>query len=370
MNFGHLRIDQGALNILFALLSVLLTLGLGSVLGVGSSNPQIPDPNTTVTTTPAGTTTPIEESETPVEETTAASEEPTPTTAVEETATTTVPAAEETTPSTSAEAEPSASTNEVTTTPEQTRSATESKAPSETATPTSEVVTPSQIPTPTESETSKPAAEIRQGNVLLIGDFQENKGLFSKCTLGYVHKESKIAITAGHCADGGHRPGTSVYMQYNEGDMVKIGTWKGTSDRYADTLGTEAEDKFAFINGDMGYIALEETAEVTIPESPNVMSGETMIHTLPAPGTEVCMFRSQANTVICGLMYQLQESYMIYNLSAVKGESGGPIWQKIGGFLGVISATSILTIDDKGVEKQIPVIWAAINGLADTLFNN
>lgn len=387
MTFGTFRVDTHVLNIILALISLVLALGLGQALLPGSSQPHSAQPS--ATPTPSATTTAP----------TSAAPSPSASSAQESTPTMVEPAESATQPSpgeSATQAAPNASTTQpvpaetttVTATPTVAPSAaTETTAPpGETTTaessapstsPAAETTTQATTPaeqTPAESAApvapTKPeptALEIRQGGVIFVGDFDLNNGVFNKCTLGYVHKETKIAYTAGHCGDH-HSPGVPVYMYTTDGTLLQIGSWYGTSENYLGNHGEEV-NKFDFINGDMGYIALEESTGVVIPETANAMSGDTIYRELPTNGEEVCAYRSQAMDVTCGRMYQLNGSYIVYNTTSVKGESGGPIWRKAGGFLGVISATSVISLLQAGKVVDVPVVWAALNNLADTLFD-
>lgn len=176
------------------------------------------------------------------------------------------------------------------------------------------------------------------------------------CTLGFNDHARGVSYTAAHCAS---QPGQRVrLMNPRTGELSDpVGTIKPSSNYKSFELGND----WAEIVWDRG---------VTMGANP--YSGDTML-TLDQvkPGEEVCYHgettHKRSNKVTCGSYVDRLEQSFVTNIKDGKpGDSGGPIWVKDRGFIGVVSAGSgsmegtgtYMLFGGKAVQGE-PVLWGS-----------
>lgn len=176
------------------------------------------------------------------------------------------------------------------------------------------------------------------------------------CTLGFNDHARGVSYTAAHCAG---QPGQRVRLvNPRTGESSDpVGTIKPSSSYKSFELGND----WAEIVWDRG---------VTMGANP--YSGDTML-TLDQvkPGEEVCYHgettHKGTNKVTCGsYVDRLEQSFVTNIKDGQPGDSGGPIWVKDRGFIGVVSAGSgsmdgtgtFAFFGNKAVKGE-PVLWGS-----------
>lgn len=165
-----------------------------------------------------------------------------------------------------------------------------------------------------------PSAPV-QGSAVSIGD----RGM---CTIGYNDRARGVSYLAGHCG--------------YKGDRVRL--MDAATGQTSRTLGTfypsEKYDASSFSN-DWGVIKWDRGVKM----GANIYSGETIIPLRDVKaGDEVCHHgettHQGTSNVNCGPYYgRLGQIFAVNMDSGRPGDSGGPLWVKGKGFIGVASAT-------------------------------
>lgn len=152
------------------------------------------------------------------------------------------------------------------------------------------------------------------------------------CTIGYVNKEYRYALTAAHCAE----EGATIYNDKGQA----IGTFYRYKPNYMDFSRTLDEQAGDVIGYDTAVIKLYDNVTV----GNNIYSGDNKVRASSLPvGTRVCTYGAKSNRVQCGNIIRL--SYPVitgngfaFSVDTIAGDSGGPIWlENGGGYIGNLS---------------------------------
>ena len=198
-----------------------------------------------------------------------------------------------------------------------------------------------QPSTPTPPVTKQ--VKLTQGDRVIL---QRPDGKTSACTLSYVGANS-VAVIAAHCG----QPGTVVYTKQGG---YKLGTMRSATAQLFDY-------STSFISNpdtDVAYVDLEPS----VYSGGNIYSGDKIVRDIRAarPGSEACWYGSSTLGVRCGTLVTPQSAgisgtraLVIRNAEAIPGDSGGPIWIKGLGYIGVLSASAY---SDDSVTQTIGVM--------------
>lgn len=191
----------------------------------------------------------------------------------------------------------------------------------------------------TKTQVSPEKVVINQGDVIYnfspmetIGDNMNIETIQSmQCTVGFVQKPENLLWTSSHC----FKDGDIVYDK----DFNKI----GIADRYYDGdifKDRENPDIHFLMSKDFTIIHLEPY----IIAGKNYFSGDSIVpNDSTSPEEEVCSFSRMENKSYCGRIlekHHLSDNYdslLWSNLPIIKGDSGGPVWIKGKGILGIQS---------------------------------
>lgn len=152
------------------------------------------------------------------------------------------------------------------------------------------------------------------------------------CTVGYVNKEYRYALTAAHCAE----EGATIYNDKGQA----IGTFYRYKPDYMDFSRTLDEQAGGVIGYDTAVIKLYNNVTV----GNNIYSGDNKVRASSLPvGTRVCTYGAKSNRVQCGNIIRLDYPVITgngfaFSVDTIAGDSGGPIWMENGGgYIGNLS---------------------------------
>ena len=180
------------------------------------------------------------------------------------------------------------------------------------------------MPTPTTAATTT-IATANQGDRIIV---RRPNGLTTFCTLSFVGS-NHVGVTAAHCGEAG----STVYT----GDgLLKLGTLRSATTPYNFAIAHEEQ-----LANDVAYIDFAPTTAL----GTNSFSGGTIVRdtTAVTAGTEVCWYGDKTHSTHCATAYPKGQYFsgdrvfVIGGQETVPGDSGGPMWLKGGGYLGVIS---------------------------------
>ncbi|OEY23324.1 hypothetical protein A0K93_03800 [Corynebacterium sp. BCW_4722] len=180
-------------------------------------------------------------------------------------------------------------------------------------------------------------------------------GMTSECTLGFNDHARGVSYTAAHCANGVNNR------------VRLVNTRTGQKSR---TLGTITPSS-RYVSSQLGNDWAEIVWDKGVTLGANPYSGDTMLTLDQVKRGEVVCYHGETthrgtNKDSCGsYVGSVEESFVTDIADGLPGDSGGPIWVKDRGFIGVVSAgtpkTGIGTppvINGMALEGD-PVLWGS-----------
>lgn len=187
-----------------------------------------------------------------------------------------------------------------------------------------------------------PVRAVNQGDLIARPSGAEE---VSSCTVGWI--AHGVVYTAGHCG----RPGMEMYAAR---EVALPGT-ENTAVRLEEKIGTfhtndrgrgELRNDVAWISVDNPWVRL----------GANTYSGEGLVaYEDLTNGLEVCAFGQRTKRIRCGNVVGTDGADILLSpeVNGQKGDSGGPVWAKRGGLVGIYSG-SLGYPDDPKIPDRYP----------------
>ncbi|WP_293768058.1 hypothetical protein [uncultured Corynebacterium sp.] len=179
--------------------------------------------------------------------------------------------------------------------------------------------------------TANPVATVNQGDRLQFGYTETPTGTWNnaQCTAGYVDPQNHVIYVAAHCGDDGH--------VVTDAAGTPVGVIRHAMGALYDRTKTWREQFKAQSGRDFAFVELCSTVNT----GANTYSGDRILGSPAnlAVGTEVCTYGITSG-LACGRIIahptnDFPQSVFRTNIRRAGGDSGGPVWVKGGGYLGI-----------------------------------